>query len=138
MRLAYDIANTLPMLRREAEGRMVDTCRLSHRDGEPTFDPITGEWTSGTLTPYYEGPCEIQTRESLIAQTVDSGQEEITVSRVTLKVPVSVAGVRVGDVAEILAATWDDELVGAQYRVTANHAKTYATTRRLPIERVET
>lgn len=133
--LAHDIAAALPQLRAEAEARMVDACRLAHPATEPTFDPDTGEWDPGTTTVYYEGPCEVQSSDSLTVRTVEAGEEVVTVHRVTLKVPVAVTGVEIGDTAEITASVFDPDLVGAAFRVTSGHEKSYATARRLRVER---
>ncbi len=134
--LVDDIRAVLPDLQAEAEGRMVDTCTLAHPGGEETFDPDTGTYTTPAATTYYSGPCEVQISDGLTARETEAGGTELTLSRLTLKVPVSVEGIEVNDIATITASELDPALVDQEYRVLSGFAKTFATARRLQVEAV--
>lgn len=137
-RLAYDIAQALPELRREAEGRMVDECIIRRPGGRPTFDPDTGDYIDPPEATLYSGKCEVQISDGLSAREGEAGGTELTTRRLTLKLPVSATGIRKGDLVEITASRNDPSLVGADYRVAAGHAKSWATARRLHVEEVTT
>lgn len=137
--LADDIAWALPSLRAEAEARMVDACTISHAGtDDTTFDPNTGTYIDAADSTVYSGPCEIQVSDGLNAQQSDTGATLVTDTRVTLKIPVSVTGVEIGDLATITTATNDPDLLGQTFTVIGLHAKTYATARRLQVERTST
>lgn len=136
MTLVDDIRQALPGLRAEAEGRMVDACTITRGGGDPVFDPDTGEYTTPAGSTIYTGPCEVQISDGLNAREADAGGTEITLSRLTVKVPISVEGVQVDDVVTITASELDPDLVGQTYRVIAGFAKSFATARRLQVERV--
>lgn len=136
--LVDDIVAALPGLRAEAEGRMVDACTITRGGGEETLDPDTGVYTTPAGSTVYTGKCEIQVTDSLNAQDADAGGEIATVLRLTLKVPVSVTGVRKDDVATVTASLLDPDLVGRAFRITSGHSKTFATARRLQVEEVTT
>lgn len=135
MSLVDDILGTLPFLRTEAEKRMVDACTITRGGGEDSFDPLTGEYTTPAGSTVYTGACEVQISDGLNARESEAGGTEITVSRVTVKVPISVEGVREGDMVTITASLLDADLVGQQFQVVAGFAKTFATCRRLQVER---
>lgn len=136
MSLAHDIAAALPLLREEAEARMVDTCAIVRPGGDPVFDDESGTYTTPAGSSVYSGRCEVQVSDGLNARQAEAGGAEITVTRVTVKVPVSVTGVQVGDVVTITAAVNDADLVDTEFQVVGLHAKTYATARRLQVERI--
>lgn len=124
--------------RAAAESRMVDACTIAHPGGEPVFDPSSGTYTDPASTTIYSGKCEVQVSDGLNARETEAGGTELTVSRVTVKVPVSATGVRVGDVVTITAVhpDGDADLVGQEFSVKGPHGKTFATARRLQVERV--
>lgn len=136
MSLVDDILSTLPVLRTEAEKRMVDACTITRSGGEDTFDPNTGDYTAPAGSSVYAGKCEVQVTDGLNAREAEVGGTEITATRVTVKVPISVEGVREGDVVTVTASLLDPDLVGQQFQVLAGFAKTFATCRRLQVERV--
>ena len=137
MSLVDDIRHALPLLRAEAEGRMVDACTITRAgSGDTTFDPNTGTYTDAADTTIYTGRCEVQVSDGLNAQTSDVGGHLVTDMRVTVKVPMSVDGVWVGDVVTITASELDPDLVGKTYRVLGTFAKSFATARRLQVEEV--
>lgn len=123
--------------RTAADARMVDACTIAHPGGDPTFDADTGEYTDGTPTVYYTGKCEVQISDGLNARETEAGGTELTLTRLTVKVPISVEGVVVNDIVTITASELDPDLVDQQYRVLAGMAKSFATARRLQVERME-
>lgn len=137
-RLIYDVERALPGLRREAEGRMVDECIIRRPGGPPVFDPNIGDYTDPDETLVYEGRCEVQISDGLTASTAEAGGTELTIRRLTLKIPVAAPSPLVGDLVEIVACRHDASLAGAEFRVAAGHAKTFATARRLHVEEVTT
>lgn len=136
MSLVDDILATLPQLRVEAERRMVDACTITRGGGDDTFE--AGTYTPAAGSTIYTGPCEVQIGDGLNAREAEAGGTEITVSRVTVKVPVAVEGVREGDLVTITSSLLDPDLVDQEFKVVAGHAKTFATARRLQVERVTT
>lgn len=136
MTLAADIAWGLPILRAEAEARMVDTCRITRAGaGDVTFDPDTGTYTDGADSLVYSGKCEVQVADGLTAEEAEAAGAEIGVVRVTVKIPVSSVDPKRGDVVTITRATNDPTLTGQSYTIIGGHAKTNATARRLQVER---
>lgn len=134
--LVDDIRQALPGLRAEAEGRMVDSCTIRRGGGAPVFDPETGGYTTPAGTEVYSGKCEVQISDGLNARESEAGGAEITLSRVTLKIPMSVEGVLPDDVATIDTSELDGDLVDMTFRVLSTFAKTFATARRLQVERL--
>lgn len=115
---------------------MIDACSITRGGGASTFDPDTGEYTTPAGSTIYVGKCEVQVTDSLNAQDADAGGEVATVLRLTLKVPVSVTGVRIDDVATVTDSVLDPDLVGRTFRVVSPHSKSFATARRLQVEEV--
>jgi D-alanyl-D-alanine carboxypeptidase len=136
--LAHDIAAALPLLREEAEARMVDACVITRAGGDEVFDPNTGDYTTPPGSTVYSGKCEVQVSDGLNAREAEAGGTELTVTRVTVKLPVNaVTGqVRDGDTVRLTSSTNDPALVDQVFRVVGLHAKTYASARRLHVERV--
>jgi hypothetical protein len=131
--LASDIAATLPKLRSEAEARMKSACTIRRWDGTYATDPDNGKVTKNT-TVVYTGKCRIQLR-SLTAQTPNAGETQLTIARPEIHVPMSVLGLRTGDVATITAVdpiSGDADLVGRTLRIEVPFQKDDATARRLP------
>jgi polyisoprenoid-binding protein YceI len=111
-------------------------------------DPETGEVTN-SLTDVYAGPCKVQ---QTIAQSSNpvAGEHRFTVQSARLDIPVSVVGVRVGDVAVasfLDTATYPDgtfpsdslypaAVREATFRVVELFEKSYATAQRLRVEQV--
>lgn len=136
MTLVNDIRATLPLLRAEAEGRMVDACTITRGGGADTFNPTTGVYTTPAGTTIYTGKCEVQISDGLNARETDAGGTEVTLSRLTVKIPISAEGVQVDDIITITSSLLDPDLVGQSYRVMAGFAKSFATCRRLQVERI--
>lgn len=138
MTLADDITAALPLLRTEAEGRMVDSCTITRPTDEETFDDTTGTYDDTDTSTIYTGKCEVQLSDGLNARGTNTGGSDVTITRLTVKIPVSATGVKVGDLVTITVGTHDPTLVDSKFAVVAGHAKTFATARRLEVERVTT
>lgn len=111
---------------------MVDTV-LFTRGGARVWSSEIGDYVTLPGTVVYAGRCEVQTTETVVRVT-DAGASDVVVRRLVVKVPMSVTGVRVDDVAEVTSSTLDPGLLDVKFRVTGNFAKTFATSRRLPVE----
>lgn len=105
---------------------MLDTCKVE-RLGEP--DELTGVAPRVLL---YSGPCSVETYEGY-EQTPEAGGHVFTVQRYILKVPVGSFAPAIGDLATMLTAALDANLVGRELRVVAQLHKTAATAYRLGV-----
>ena len=133
--------------RRHAESLMKDSV-LIRRPGVAVTNPDTGD-VAASLTFVYEGPCKVQ---QTIAQSSSptAGGHQFTVQSARLDLPVSVNGIKVGDVAVasfLDTATYpdgsfpgDDVYPGGvrelTFRVVELFEKSYATAQRLRVEQV--
>lgn len=113
---------------------MLDACTITRGGGDPVFDPNTGTYTTPAPSTIYTGVCEVQISDGLNAQQTEAGGQVVTERRVTLKVPMSVTGVEVDDIATITASLLDPDLVDQTFRVMGTFAKSFATARRLQVE----
>lgn len=136
--LVDDIRQALPELRLEAEGRMVDACTITAPDGEPVFDDDTGTYTNPTGTVIYAGKCEVQVTDGLNARQTEAGGSDVSITRLIVKVPIDATGILVNQIVTITRATFDSELVDQKFQIAASHAKSFATCRRLQVERIDT
>lgn len=126
-------ASVLARGRAAAEAGMVDACTVEHPTGESTGPG--GVITATYAAPFYSGKCQVQiTAET--GQTVDVGEAHRIVTRKTVKLPISVLGVREGDRITITAAAHDPDLAGRVYTVRDVEAKTYLTARRVTVTEV--
>lgn len=114
---------------------MVDACTLAHPGAAATFDPVTGAYTDTAGTVFYTGPCEVKFSDALSTQSPEVGGQELAITRLTLKVPVTAGDVRVDDIATMVAAV-DADLVGRSFRVIASFAGAFITARRCQVEEV--
>jgi hypothetical protein len=122
--------------RQAAEAEMLDTCTLGQPSTTHTTDPVTGAVTYAT-TSYYSGACRVQLPNGTRGDTVqDAGERANFVQSPIVSVPMSVVGVRVGDIVTITGSQLDPDLVGTVMRVTAITRKSFLTARRLFCEEV--
>ena len=120
--------------RAAAEALMVDTCTIT-RSGEPTTDPDTGE-VDDNPTTVYTGRCKVQ-QQAVQSRPQTPGEAAVQMVRREVHLPVATSGgIRVGDLITITASVLDPDLVGRKLRVRDEHAKSYATARRLGVEEV--
>ena len=100
--LGDDIAAALPELRAQAESTLTDSCELQRKAGR-TIDPTNGMATD-TWTTYATVPCKLRDG-AVLPSSQRAGEQDLTGLRLILAVPVSVAGVRVGDRAVLSGLT---------------------------------
>lgn len=116
--------------RAAAEALMRDTCDIARADAEPVTDPDTGVVTYPVGAPYFSGSCRVQL-PNVSEREVDAAEREWTEQAALVMVPMSVTGVRVGDVVTVTASVLDPDLVARKYTVVGLMHKTHATARRL-------
>lgn len=135
MNLSDAIASALPLLRAEAEARMLDGCIVARSGTGPgSVNEADGTVTPPAPTSVYSGPCRVQVPQGVEHDT-DSGGEWLSVQAVIVSLPVDGSGgVRIGDRVTVTACTFDASLVGVDYVVRGLHRKTDATARRLRCE----
>lgn len=130
-------ADLLARGRAKAEDLMTDTVVITRVTGPPgPIDPATGEpsFPAPTAT-IYSGKGKVQTYEPH-ESAKSSGQHVYTEQRYHLHLPIDATEVDVDDTAEVTASQTDSQLIGRTYRIAGEHAKTYATARRLLIDEV--
>lgn len=117
-----------------AEQLMVDACTV-RRAGPAVTDPVTGVVTA-TWTTVYTGQCKVAESTGFGAGSAlpEAGEHAYTVQRYVLHLPASVTAPVEGDVATITAAQLDASLVGREYRIVEEFAKSFATARRFEVE----
>lgn len=134
------MVNPAPALARgraAAESLMVDTCTITRTTGESTNDD-TGVVTL-TTSAIYTGRCRIQQSQLGADSTpADPGEAYVRLVAFELQLPMSVTGLRVGDVATITASALDPDLVGRAFNILGLAHKTHATARRLQVQEVAT
>jgi hypothetical protein len=118
-----------------ASSLMVDEAVFTRSTGSTSQNETTGRETAGTRSTVHTGPCKVQ-RQRVAPADPEAGERTVTVEQVEIHVPIEVAGIRVGDVAQITSAALDPELVGRSFRVTGLFHKTWSTARRLRCEEV--
>lgn len=118
--------------RRHAESLMVSKCVIT-RTSDPTFNESTGEYTP-TVTTVYSGKCEFRFNSTAFRE-VDGQSQLLTEQQPMLKLPVEgSAGVRVDDEGVLTEHPMDTGKAGMTFRIAGEHSKTFATSRRLPVE----
>lgn len=134
------MVNPAPALARGralAESLMVDTCTITRTTGESTNED------TGVVTPttedVYAGKCRVQQSQLGADSTpADPGEAYVRLVAFELQLPMSVLGLRVGDVATITASALDPDLVGRAFNILGLAHKTHATARRLQVQEVAT
>lgn len=110
---------------------MKDTCSIT-RDTGTTTNPNTGAVTKNTAD-IYTGKCRVQIRLAVVRRR-NAGETQVTQTRPELMVPISVLGLRTGDVATITVVdpiAGDVDLIGRVLRIEAPIHKSNATARRM-------
>jgi hypothetical protein len=122
--------------RAAAEAKMVDHCTITRASTEQgVLDPVTGLHVEPPPQVIYSGLCKVQ-RAGLTPATPLAGERRFTVEVVEVHVPMRVTGVDVGDPVTIDSSLFDPALVGRDFTVRGDPAKSYATARRLRCEEV--
>lgn len=121
-------ASALARGRIAAEAGMVDACTIT-RIGTRVTDTTTGEVTEPTTT-LYTGKCRVQQAQA-VATEETVGEDHLLLLRIEVQLPMSVTGLRVGDLITITASAHDADLPGRVFRVHDLAHKTHATARRV-------
>lgn len=118
--------------RRHAEAQMISACIIRRITGR-VLNESTGQYEDTWLT-VYTGKCEFKFNHGSF-EDIDAASQQMTQQRPILKVPVNgTANVEVGDVVELTAHPLDAGMVGQTFRIGGLHSKTFATSRRFPVE----
>lgn len=137
-----EILTSLPQMQQLAEQLMTDTVRVERLTGRMSVDPETG-LSDPESTLVYEGPAKVQTYGGIAQQSSASATGDtsnlggvVPVWSLRLDLPISVVGVRSGDIA-IVVASRDAALAGARLRlINLQSEKTYATARRWNVQEI--
>jgi hypothetical protein len=90
---------------------MVDTCEVRRLLSEVP-DDFSGEMVKTYLSPNpYEGKCRVKQVQAL-PETHEAGEDYVVLSRLQLQLPVSAAGVQVGDEVHMTSSQHDPDLPG--------------------------
>lgn len=136
MTLADAIQAELPNLRREAEGRMLDTFACRYRGAGTTQDETTGREIP-TWPTRFSTPGRLTSRSGTPGtRTVEVAGVQVAQASLELHLPISAPLVSQGDVFECLTAADDLQLVGLVYRVVGPAAASQKTARRLDVVEV--
>ncbi|MCW2287035.1 hypothetical protein EDF60_1686 [Leucobacter luti] len=131
MNLGYDIAQVLPGLRAEAESRMDDTVQVT-RDGERTWDEVSGEWVSAKVV-IYEGKARIK-RPNDLSVDAEAGSQLIAVGRLQVHVPVGSPVFAPNDLIEVTGSLSRADQVGRTFVVAAPFDGSQTTAIRYRVE----
>ena len=137
-----EILTALPQMQQLAEQLMTDTVRIERLTGRMSVDPETG-LSEPESTLVYEGPAKLQTYGGIAQQSSASATGDtsnlggvVPVWSLRLDLPISVVGVRSGDIA-IVVASRDAALTGNQLRlINLQSEKTHATARRWNVQEI--
>lgn len=123
--LVEDVSSVLPMMQAEAEAMMIETVRIDRVLGTDTADDA--EVTEELLDPpVYLGKGKVNSYQPYEQERNVSGSQDVT-QRYSVHIPVSVAGVAVGDIVTVTAGP----SAGRVLRVAGTHRKTFPTAQRL-------
>lgn len=115
---------------------MTDTVTVTRVTGPPgPVDPETGERTPAPTETVYAGAGKLQTYEPHESAR-KSGEHIFIEQRYHLHLPIGASKVLVGDSIEVATSGTDPQLTGRVYRVAGEHAKTWATARRLLLDEI--
>ena len=137
-----EILTSLPQMQQLAEQLMTDTVRIVSMTGEIRVDAETGVSVPVSVL-VYEGPAKLQTYGGIAQQSAASATGDtsnlggvVPVWSLRLDLPISVVGVRSGDIAMVVASR-DAALAGARLRlINLQSEKTYATARRWNVQEI--
>jgi hypothetical protein len=124
-------AALLGRARAAAEAGMVDTCTIRR--------PISGEQTDGygyVQTSYadpdlYEGKCRVQQARVSSSAQHEVGEDQVVLLALEVQLPITVAGLQVGDEVYLTASLSDPDLPGRVFRIVSLGHKTDASARRV-------
>ncbi|MGW5556856.1 DUF6093 family protein [Micromonospora sp. NPDC003944] len=115
--------------RAAAERLMVDECVIRRVTGEASDDDgnVVNSYES-----LYSGKCRIQQHVGQAAQA-DVGEDFQLMLRLEVQLPMSVAGLEVGDEVTVTASVHDPDLPGRVFLVRDLAHKSHATARRVGV-----
>jgi hypothetical protein len=101
--------------RSTATAALRGTCTITRPAPPASYNDVTMQYTSGTPTTVYEGPCRVQALAAADARVRFGGQD--VALRQYLVVVRAETAVEVDDVVTVTAAADDPTLVGRRLRV---------------------
>lgn len=128
--MTLDTALTRWRTREEAQFR--STCTIKRNDGEPVFDPGTGQYTQAEVV-VYDGACKVKlaAREG---EDVEAGETEVRLLDFILTLPADTAVQK--DDRVLVDSSPDTGLAGKQFRVTDVLVTDWQVTRKAVLEEV--
>ena len=117
----------------QAYGRrlMASTCVVSRVEGEPVFDPGTGEYDEPPTVEVYSGPCKIVPTGG--ERVVEFGEGPTTVRTYSVNLEGVVEDIEVGDMV-VVAGSRDSDLDGRELVVLDVPKSDWITHRHLVVE----
>jgi len=123
-----EVRQMMPQLQALSESLMQDTIRVDTLSGDAVFDPATGGSSRAVDAVAYEGKARVQVGTTQ-QDAQDSADEQITLKRYSVSVPVSVTGLTV-DQQVTVVSSHDPDLVGRTLTILATEGGTFVTSRR--------
>jgi hypothetical protein len=121
--------------RRAAESRMTDTCRITRKgDGEPVWNPATGQYDAPAPTVVYEGKCRLRAPALVNPFQATSGPETWSVEESVLSVPADAPSIDAGMTVTYLTAANNPNLQGRVFGVVGPHHESTATAQRVLVK----
>jgi hypothetical protein len=137
MILGDAIASTLPELRREAESRMTDTCRITTPGtGDPVLNQDTGQYTDPAPVTVYEGKCRLRAPAQVNAFTASGAGADWQVEQSVLSLPALAPAVESGMTVTYLTAPLNPSLEGHVFGVVGPHRESQATAQRVIVKEI--
>lgn len=131
MALAYDIGQTLPFLRAEAEGRMTQTWRigtLTEGSDPDTFD------VAAEFDVVYDGPGRLKSVAATSVSEAEPGAQFVAVQTLELHLPVGTEGIDVDMRALCTACPEDAAQIGRVVRIKGRPTTGQVTAARFTVE----
>jgi hypothetical protein len=125
------VAGILNMGRRQAEVLMTSVCVIT-REGDPVQND-DGSITP-TVTTVYSGKCRLKWQLTMRIPQVNAEGQQLALQHPTLSLPMSVTGVRKGDLVTMGADDLDPDMAGLVLRVAGPFASSQVTARRFSCE----
>lgn len=113
-----------------AEQGMTDTVTITRKTGEV----VSGGVITPTYAVVYTGKARLQQR-SIVGSRSDIGQASVVVESREVQLPVSVNGLKEGDVVTVVASQ-DGDAVGRVFVIRDVLAKSHLTSRRVTVTEV--
>lgn len=108
-----------------------DTCEITSADIDPSFDPVTGDYTPDPASVIYTGACRVRGRGT-DEQPVDSGDRHQVLGDYTATLP-HTADVQVDQYLTVTAST-DTGMIGRAFRIVHVSWSSWQIDRRVGLE----